>query len=501
MIRRWSVPLVIGLVVGGIVGQAALRPVLSGETTAPVSQAVPKEGASYRDIAKKVLPAVVSVETKIRVAAPRKPAPRRPAPELPPGVPEEFRKFFEGFPQIPFDFPEIPQRHGFGSGFIIDPKGVILTNYHVVAGASEVEVQLHDGRKFVSKDIKGDPKTDLAIIRISSKKPLPYLELGNSDSMEIGDPVLAAGAPFGLTGSVTAGIVSAKGRNMRMYMYEDFIQTDAAINPGNSGGPLVNMEGKVIGINSAIRSHNGGFQGVSLAIASNLAKNVISQLEKEGKVRRGYLGVQIQNLDPDVAARLGLTDKNGVLVSRVFEGTPAAKAGLKEGDIVTALDGKPMKDGRELQQIVAGLPAGKAVEVAVLRDGKTETLTVKVEEQPQEFGSLAAVPPAPSRPDGSSVDLEKLGIKLADMTEEMAERLGYKEGTEGAVITHVEPGSVASLAGLRTGMIIRKVDKESVQSATAARGALEKASLEKGVLLQVQTPQGTTLVLLKATTK
>ncbi len=492
---RWLLGLVAlgsAVAVGGYLAGpfASLR----GQNAVP--PAIPKELYSYRDIVKKVLPAVVSIESKA------KPAPvgmQRRGPALD-QVPEQFRRFFEGMDQFNFEMPQQPHV-GFGSGFLIDPTGVILTNFHVVAGADQVDITLADGRKFTSRDIKADQKTDLAIVRLEGQKSLPHLELGDSDRMEIGDRVLAIGAPFGLTGSVTHGIVSAKGRNgLSMNMYEDFIQTDAAINPGNSGGPLVNLEGKVIGINSAIKTHSGGFQGVGLAIASNLARNVKDQLLKEGVVRRGYLGVQIKDLiDKELAQRLGLKDgEHGVLVSQVFDKSPASKAHVHAGDVITAIAGKPIKDGRELQRIVASLPLGKPSEMTVVRDGKPQALKVTIEEQPQEFGN-ARVPvrPAP-RGDRNTVSLDKLGMEVTDLTPELAEQLGLKDQDTGAVIASVEPNGAAAEAGLRRGTVIVKVDKQAVASATSLKSALDKATLDKGVLLQVVTPQGgTSYVLLK----
>src|SRR5216683_7367653 len=311
---RWSIALVC-LLIGGLAGRFIAGPVLHGQNGDGAT--APKELNSYRDIVKKALPAVVSIESRVKPKGKPK-AEKNPERRRVPSddqIPEEFRRFFEEFQQQPFEMPEqqVPTV-GFGSGFIVDPKGVILTNYHVVAGADSVEVTLQDGRTtFTSKDIHGDRKTDLAIVRFDPKgHKLPSLELGDSATMEIGDRVLAAGAPFGLTGTVTAGIISAKGRNgLNVNMYEDFLQTDAAINPGNSGGPLINLEGKVIGINSAIRSRTGGFQGVGLAIPSNMAKNIMGQLLSGGSVHRGYLGVAIKNLDPEVAPRLGVERTEG----------------------------------------------------------------------------------------------------------------------------------------------------------------------------------------------
>jgi len=250
--------------------------------------------------------------------------------------------------------PEAPDgRLGSGSGVVVDVSGVVLTNHHVVDGASEVTVMFQDGRKVVSKNITSDPKTDLAIVRLDqSKGPYAALELGDSDSMEIGDRVLAVGAPFGLAGTVTHGIVSAKNRNLNVNMYEDFIQTDAAIDPGNSGGPLLNIDGQVIGINSAIKSRTGGFQGIGLAIPSNLARSIKDQLLANGSVKRSYIGVAMQSIqDPALAKKLGLPEARGAVVNDVVGGAPAEKAGLQPGDVIVGVDGKPVK-------IFAGMPNG-----------------------------------------------------------------------------------------------------------------------------------------------
>jgi serine protease Do len=462
----------------------------------------PKEVVSYKEVVRHVLPAVVSIETRAKPVA--KTAAPKPEGKLPfnnPRLPEEFRKFFEDFGQQPFQLPEEVPHHAFGSGFLVSADGVVLTNNHVVQGADEVTVQLQDGRKFTSKDVKTDPKTDLAIVRIHAKGTLPYLELGDSDKAEIGDRVLAVGAPFGLAGTVTHGIVSAKSRSLHMNAYEDFIQTDAPINPGNSGAPLVDLEGKVIGINSAIKSQSGGWQGVGMAIASNLAKNVMEQLEKNGVVHRGYLGVEIRALDPEVAERLGVPDHEGVLVSHVVEGSPAAKAGLHDGDVITALDGKRVSQGRDLQHAVAALAAKKTAEVTVFRDGKTLKLPVTVAEQSADFGTAGKTPsePAPEQKK-NAVSLAKFGLELSDMTSETAAQFGYKEKTAGALVTRVDADGPAARAGLERGTLITRVEQTTVKSAAEARDALEKASLDKGVLLQVRGPRGgTDYVLLRST--
>ncbi len=483
------------LVAGAVLGTLLAGSLTKGEVLG--TSALPRDVASYRDVVKKVLPAVVSIESRVKVARTKRPGRRSPLDDQ--QLPEEFRRFFE-MPNLEDEEPPTPHG-GFGSGFLVDPKGVILTNHHVVDGAEQVIVELRDGRKFVSKEVKSDPKTDLAIIKIDAKGPLPYLELGDSSAMEIGDRVLAVGAPFGLTGTVTQGIISAKGRSLHMNMYEDFLQTDAAINPGNSGGPLVNLEGKVIGINAAIKSRSGGFQGIGLAVASNMAKNVMDQLLKEGVVRRGYLGVQIKDIvDPEVAGRLGLKEgENGVLVTRVFEKTPGARAGLKDGDVIQSLGGKPIKDGHELQTVVASLPLGKPVEVSVLRDGRPQTLSVTIEEQPRDYGTARVPVRRAPQAEADVVPMDKVGFEATDLTPETAEQLGYPENTRGVLITKVTSDGLAAGAGLRRGMVVTKVDRKSVTSANALKEALENASLDKGVLLQVQSPQGgTNYVLLKS---
>lgn len=444
------------------------------------------EPTSYRDVVKKVLPAVVSVEATTKAATPNLNALRW-REDL--RIPQEFRKFFDDF-QFPFDWPEMPQR-GFGSGFIIDSRGVVITNYHVVKGAAEVTVRLQDGTTYSATDIKSDPRTDLAVVRFTPKGSLPHLEFGDSSAMEIGDRVLAVGAPFGFAGSVTSGIISGKGRKLNNTIHEDYLQTDAAINPGNSGGPLVNLDGKVVGVNTAIRSNSGGSQGVGLAIASNVARNIVDKLLKDGTVHRGYLGVQVQRLDPEVGARLGADNKSGVVVTMVLDGSPAAKAGIHAGDILTSVGGTPIKSPIELQQRVVDLPIKKSVNVIVIRDGKSQEFPVTIEDQP----SVPA--PATKRTHSSTqrsvpgaTHIERLGFELSDMTTSLSKQYGLSDTPSGAVITQVGPGGLAAQAGLKPGTLITKVDSANVSSAAEAKRALENASLEKGVLLHVQYPGG-----------
>jgi serine protease Do len=490
--KRWPIA-VASLVVGCMLGMLVAQSWLHGQATRPI--VVPKELTSYRDVVKTVLPAVVSLEPKAKPTTRAAQGKKRQPKADDPRVPEDLRRFFEG---QDFDLPDEPQG-GFGSGFLVDPSGVVLTNYHVVEGASQMEVELRDGRKFLSKEIHSDPKTDLAIVRIEAKQPLPFLQLGDSDAMEIGDRVLAVGAPFGLTGSVTAGIISAKGRNLRMNMYEDFLQTDAAINPGNSGGPLVNLEGKVVGINAAIKSRNGGFQGVGMAVASNLADHVMRQLLKDGRVHRGYLGVQMQELEPDVAVKLGVAAAGGVLVSRVNDDTPASKAGIQDGDVITSVGGKPVKEMRELQRAIAAVTPGSSVDMAIIRDGKPKTLSVTVQEQPKDLGVARSPRFRAPRPDAPTIPIDKIGVEVMELSAEQAEQLGYK-GTRGVLVTQVDPDGAAAASGLRRGMVIAKVEKQSVESAKDTRDAVNKVlSKDKSVLLQVWTPGGgTQFVAVKA---
>lgn len=445
------------------------------------------EPTSYREVVKMVLPAVVSVESVTKPAAQIKgPSSRLRADE---GLPPEFRKFFDGFFDS-FELPETPQR-GLGSGIIIDGQGVILTNYHVVKGASEVSIHTQDGRTFQSSDIKGDPKTDLAVIRVRTDTPLPHLEFGDSASIEIGDRVLAVGAPFGLAGSVSAGIVSAKGRRLDGSNYVDFLQTDAAINPGNSGGPLVNLDGKVIGISTAIRSNSGGFQGVGLAISSDVARDIVTKLVKEGVVRRGYLGIQIQQLSADIRSRLGVPSNAGVLVARTVPDGPAANAGMQSGDVIISVNGYPVNAPIELQRRVADLPLNRPATVTVVRDGKSIELTVNIEEQPDSREVAEGQPTSQyHRRSQNELQVENIGVEIADLTPELQRRFGLSPLTQGALITNVLPNQIAHKAGLRAGSVITKVNDTSAPNASEVKKLIESAKLEQGVLLQLRREDG-----------
>ncbi len=498
--------LVVGVALGGyflgpmvLQGQAPQAERLTNVAKNEASTVLAKELTSYRDVVKKILPAVVSIEAKRESAADQR------VPNIrTPQIPEEFRRFFKELPRE-FSTPQVPNRPsvGFGSGVIVQADGVILTNFHVVRGAKKATVQLLDGSKFVSTYIRGDRKTDLAILKIDTKgRKLPILTFGDSEKMEIGDRVLAVGAPFGLRGSVTHGIVSAKGRNgLQMNMYEDFIQTDAAINPGNSGGPLVNLEGKIIGINAAIKSRSGGFNGVGLAVASNLAKIVKNALLKDGVVRRGYLGVQITALEPQVADRLGLERNLGVIVNKVYEKAPGDKGGIKPGDVLVRMNEKEIRSARDLQLKVAAAPLNKESKFEILREGKRQTLSVTIEEQPEEYDLAPGTPKEnpTTEPEGTSLD--QIGTSVADLTPQLAKRFGLNANDQGVVITNIVDGSLAAGAGLQMGMLIVQIDNTPLSSVKQAQEILAKASLARGVLLQIRSAEGgTSYVLLQSKT-
>ncbi len=464
------------LVLGGM-GTYVGRSLLVSQAPGDTPTAIPRVITSYRDIVKKVLPAVVSLEAQAKGGKPR---PKRTGDMQ---LPDDLRRFFDsgdGDRRIDDERSQV----GFGSGFLISPKGVIVTNNHVVEGADQVLVQMASGKKFIAKKIFTDVKTDMAILQLDVKEALPYLEFGDSDLMEIGDRVLAVGAPFGLAGTVTQGIISSKGRSLKMNMYEDFLQTDAAINPGNSGGPLVNLEGKVIGINSAIKSRSGGFQGVGLAIASNLGKVIAQKLLDGGVVKRGYLGVGIRDVNEETAKELQLDQASGVEVTRLYRDAPGEKAGLEKGDVIVTLGGKRVKDSRGLQTVVAGLPTGKPVDIEVIRAGRKKKLSVTIEEQPEKFGTSKA-PDIPEEGKGA-VAIAKLGFVVADLSDDVSEALGYPASLRGVLITRIDRRGLAGMAGLKAGWVVLSVDKKPVTMATALVRAVEDGSTKKGIVLQVR---------------
>jgi serine protease Do len=466
---------------------------------------------AFRNSADRVMPAVVSIQNEMQPKLVRRElrAPRGGRPSLPDGFPKEFgeldpllKRFFEDMPggEFPgrdrFEMPDMPRQHSSGSGVIIDKDGIILTNNHVVAGDGKITVRLHDGREFVATEVKTDPNTDIAIVRIKSDKPLPAAKLGDSDAMQIGDWVLALGQPFGLTDTVTAGIISAKGRDINITKHAEFIQTDAAINPGNSGGPLVNLQGEVIGINTAISSSSGGFQGVGFAVPVNVAQWVSSQLLKDGKVHRAYVGIGIQPLNSDLAEQLGTGASEGAVVTDVQPNSPAADAGLQPQDVVVEFGGAAVHSPGQLSALAGRTEIGSKQPVVVIRDGKRMTLHVTVKEQPKGYGDVtASLDEEPAAEE--TAEFDRFGLEVAPLTADVAKELNLKS-TDGVVITGVEEGSPAAEAGLETSMVVAQVGKTPVNGVEDFNAALANASPEKGVLLLVRTAQGSRFVVLKA---
>ncbi|NUQ60856.1 MAG: Do family serine endopeptidase [Pirellulales bacterium] len=491
------------LAMGALPGVAEVKkaePLAKGEQAASYAKTL---SAAFREAADEVLPAVVMIRNTPKLAArssSRRP-PREPLEEFE-GTPfedffgqrPELRRFFRELPSI----PSLPDdgAGGIGSGVMIDASGLILTNNHVVAGGGDIVVRLHDGREFKAVEVKTDPRTDLAVVRIEGAKDLKVAKLGDSDQAMVGDWVLALGDPFGLEGTVTAGIISAKGRGLGIADRENFIQTDAAINPGNSGGPLVNLDGEVVAINTAIHTRSGGNQGVGFAIPINLAKWVSDQLVKEGVVRRAYLGVMIQPVTHQLAEQFGVKAKEGVLVSNVQEGTPAEKAGLKPGDVIVEFAGQPVASPQQLQGVVEQTAINQKANMVVVRDGKRVTLNVTVKEQPSDYGTASMRRKQAEQDDAESSRFEKLGMEVETLTAEVAERLGVK-ADHGVVITGVESGSLADRAGLETGMVIVEAGRKPVKSVENLEKVITDEALQKGLLLLVRTQAGSNFVVLR----
>ncbi|MER3445317.1 MAG: peptidase [Candidatus Dadabacteria bacterium] len=447
-------------------------------STFPAWKTHAAELPSLADLVKRLKPSVVNISTTSVVK----------------GGGSLFESPFGGGKQDPFEeffkkfFGDVPQREfrqrGLGSGFILSEDGYIVTNNHVVEKANDIEVVLEDGERYKARVIGKDPKTDVALLKIGPKHRLPAAVLGDSDKLEIGDWVIAVGNPFGLGHTVTAGIVSAKGRSLGLGTYDDFIQTDAAINPGNSGGPLFNLQGQVVGVNTAIVA---GGQGIGFAIPINLAKSVITQLKSTGRVVRGWLGVLVQQITPDIAEGLGLTEPRGALVSDVTPGSPADKAGIKRQDIITEFNGQKINDMQELPRLVAATPPGTEVTLKFLRNGKEQTARLKLGELPEEI--------AKSGTGGQQVE-QDLGLVVQEINPQMQRRLGIQD-SQGVIITSVESGSIAEEAGLRPGDIILEINKKQVKNLDDYRKGIDSIKSGQTVLLLVKRDKNTLYVALK----
>ncbi len=410
---------------------------------------------SFADLAQQISPSVVNITTSSVVAASTEDGPM-----VPPGSPfEEFFKDFmdrQGQGNGPQD--NAPRRsEALGSGFVISADGYIVTNNHVIEGADEIQIEFFSGEKLDAKLVGTDTKTDIALLKVDAKEPLPFVKFGDSDKMRVGDWVMAMGNPLGQGFSVSAGIVSARNRALSG-TYDDFIQTDAAINRGNSGGPLFNLDGQVIGVNTAILSPNGGSIGIGFSMASNVVAKVTDQLRQFGETRRGWLGVRIQDVTPDVAEAMGLVSAKGALVTDVPEG-PALEAGMLSGDVIVKFDGVEVADTRELVRKVADTDIGKATEVVVLRGGKEETLTIKLGRR--EEAEATAVPAAAEKP-AAPLEQELLGLTVTPLVDGSAEQLGLPAGTEGLAVVGVDPASEAYAKGLREGDVITEAGQQKV---------------------------------------
>jgi serine protease Do len=445
--------------------------------TAEVSAAGPGSRL-FVDIAKRDTPAVVNISTTQFIKQQRPFSRRR--------QPSPFDDFFGRDDFWERFFGEVPERdlkqQSLGSGFIVDKEGFILTNNHVVGKADDIKVTLSDGRSYEA-ELKGtDPKTDIALIKIDAENDLPVAELGDSDALEVGEWVVAIGNPFGLKHTVTVGVVSAKGRTIGAGPYDDFIQTDASINPGNSGGPLINTKGEVIGINTAIIG-----QGIGFAIPVNLARNIMDQLKEKGSVTRGWLGVQIQTVTPELAESLGLDEARGALIAGVFKDDPADKAGIEVGDVVIEFDGAPVETDRDLVSRVGNAVVGSTVTVKVVRDGQEKSFDVELARRSDDEDAAAVEDSDPIQP-------FKLGITVQDLTKELAERMRV-EADGGVLVTEVESGSVADKAGIQRGDIIVEVNKEEVEKIDDFRAVLKKSKKDEKLLFLVKRGQGNRFIV------
>jgi serine protease Do len=429
----------------------------------------------FAALVKEVKHAVVNISTTQVVKA----RPMQPffGPEQP-GLRDFFKHFFGELPKTEME------RHSLGSGFVISEEGLILTNNHVVEKATSIKIKLDTGAEYDAKVVGTDSLTDLALIQVKPDEGFPKpLTLGDSDAIEVGDWVMAVGNPFGLGQTVTQGILSARGRIIGAGPYDDFLQTDAAINPGNSGGPLFDMNGKVIGINTAIVAQG---QGIGFAIPINMAKALLPQL-KTGKVTRGWLGVTIQNISPDLAQALHLKQAKGVLIGGVIADGPAAKAGLKRGDVITGFEGKAVENALDLSRMVAMTPPGTEATVEIIRNGNKETVKVKIGTRPAPGEEAAAVQ-----------EKAFLGLSASELTPDLAQQYGYGSDVKGVVVTQVEPGSPASDAGLQEGDLIEEVDHQEIHNMSEFNKAVERANPKQGVLFLIRRGETTFFLVLKS---
>lgn len=469
--------LALAAVVTAVVAATQLSvPPATALAAVPPAQITVDRPESFAKLVKAVQPAVVNIATTARIETAAVPEFR-----FPEGSPFEryFRDFFEhGFPGQPEMGPG-PKATALGSGFIIDPDGYVVTNNHVIDKAEEITVTVNGGDQYPAKIVGRDTKTDLALLKIEAEKPLPYVEFGDSDKAQVGDWVIAVGNPFGLGGSVSAGIISARGRDIQSGPFDDYLQIDAPINRGNSGGPLFDRGGQVIGINTAIFSPSGGNVGIGFAIPSTMAKTIVEQLKEFGRVERGFLGVQIQEVTDEIAQSLDLDEAKGALIASVEPNGPAEAAGLKTGDLILEFNGQKVDRLKDLPRLVAAAKAGEKAEVRVLRDGKERRVKVQVGRMPGD--DMTAMKSSGSR----SSDQAKLGVALAPLTPEYKQRLRLPDDAEGVVIVDVERGSPAAREGLRAGDVIKRVGNKKVTTPEDVIEALKSQTKREAVLLLI----------------
>ncbi|RLC41754.1 MAG: serine protease [Candidatus Coatesbacteria bacterium] len=465
----------------GLVVASSLNVVTYGVAEEPVetSEALEQLQLAYEKAVAAVDPAVVKVDVTLKVTAP---------PFIPFGSMPFDDDFFKRFFEEPPGHKREYKSYGEGSGVIVSPDGYVLTNNHVVEDAEKITVQLVDGREFDAQIIGCDPMTDIAVLKIDGKD-LSVAKLGDSDMVRVGQIVLAIGHPLRQSHTVTAGIISAVGRsNVSLADYEDFIQTDAAINPGNSGGPLINLKGEVIGINTAIASYTGGYMGIGFAIPINMAKEIMEQLKESGRVVRGWLGVYIQPLTPEIVKEFNLPVDKGVLVADVIDGGPADKAGIERGDCIVKYNGESVDDMNELRLSVSRTKPGKNAEVEIYRGSKKMKFTVKIGELPQEDKGIM-------KKEGEE-ETAKIGIRVQELTDDIARELGY-EGEKGVIITDVEYGSPAYESGLKRGDLILEVDKQKIETMSDFREAISRAKRKESVLFYVRSGEASHYVVVK----
>ncbi len=433
----------------------------TGQTPAPVNQnaAMHEQLPSFVNLVKKVEPAVVSVTNYLKPSASFEEEPQQQMPQLP----FPFNQFGPNGGQS----PQMRAVEARGSGFIVTPDGTIITNNHVVKDASRVEVTLSDGEKLPAKVVGTDPRTDIAVLKVDAPHPLPYLQLGDSKDVQVGEWVIAIGNPFGLSESVTAGIVSAVGRSIGAGPYDQFIQVDAPINRGNSGGPLITQDGKVIGMNTAILSPSGGSIGIGFAIPSNMIEQIASDLEHTGKVTRGYLGVEAQPVSDAMSKALGLSSAGGALIAAVQPETPAARAGIQPGDVIRSVNGQAIKDPGTLAIDIAAIKPGNEAHLEIIRDGKPQTLAVNVAELPSQQVAQNGTEQHQHE--------QRLGLALGPVSPDLAKQLDLPDGTSGAVVMRTKPGSPAEQAGIQPGDVIVGVGTHVVKSPSEATKAIGQA--------------------------